>query len=118
MKAQTDGNGRILIAIPRIVLDAREGGYTDTRFIVFLNGQGADYEQVYDDNVIALSGLNIDDHRAVRVVGIDFPKGITQIEIIGTEVIPEFPLSIGLATMAVGLMVGIMRLRSVKQIVH
>jgi hypothetical protein len=102
MKAETDGNGRILIAIPRSVLDAREGGSTDTRFIIFLNGQGVTYEEISDDNVIALTYLEIEDHRDVRVIGIDFPEGTAQIEIIGTEVIPEFPINL-LAVTAVGL---------------
>ncbi|WP_100182551.1 PEFG-CTERM sorting domain-containing protein [Candidatus Nitrosotenuis aquarius] len=76
LKIETEGDGFVSLAIPRDVLDATEDG-SDVDFIVLVDDEEADYEEVDSDD-------------STRWVEIIVPDGASQIEIIGTYAVPEF----------------------------
>ncbi|RNJ78237.1 MAG: PEFG-CTERM sorting domain-containing protein, partial [Nitrosopumilus sp. B06] len=65
-------DGVVTLTIPRSVLDA-----ADTDFYVLVDGEEAEFEET----------SNTETHRTLVI---QFPAGATEIEIIGTFVIPEF----------------------------
>ncbi len=73
-----DGDGTLIIDFPREVLDARADGCSgnDDAFIVLVDGEERDFAESIAD--------------ASRSLSITFEAGASQIEIIGTCVIPEF----------------------------
>jgi len=71
-----ESDGSILLEIPRNVLDSQTGKM-DTDFIVLVDGQEADFEEIDSDST-------------TRTLDIIFPEGATEIEIIGTYAVPEF----------------------------
>ncbi len=73
---QTDGNGQITLSIPRSVLDSKNG-INDQSFIVLVDGQ-----EKTDFTEITTS--------YTRTVTIPFEVGAGIIEIIGTQIVPEF----------------------------
>ena len=76
---QPSGNGNFTIDLPRILIDAKENG-SDTHYVVLANKHGADFKELvtYD----------------YRELTISFTNNTDIIEIIGTQVVPEFgPLS-------------------------
>lgn len=52
-----------------------------------------------------------------RELEITFKKGNNLIEITGTNMVPEFPFSIVIASVAIGVMIAIMRFRKLSKIV-
>lgn len=74
-----DSDGSLIIDFPREVLDAKIGGECsgdDDVFIVLVDGEERDFEESATD--------------ALRSLSITFEAGASQIEVIGTCVIPEF----------------------------
>ena len=74
-----DSDGSLIIDFPREVLDAKIGGECsgdDDVFIVLVDGEERDFEESATDTLRSLS--------------IGFEAGASQIEVIGTCVIPEF----------------------------
>ncbi len=75
----TDKDGELAITLPRDLIDAKfEGG--DNQFIVTVDEEDWDFEEV---NITSTD----------RTLKIQVPSGSGEIEIIGTQVIPEFPLA-------------------------
>jgi len=76
VKIQADNDGQITLNIPRSVLDAKIGT-NDSNFAVLIDGEEVDQftESPASD---------------VRSITIMFPAGSEKIEIIGTQIIPEF----------------------------
>jgi predicted secreted protein with PEFG-CTERM motif len=73
-----EGDGQLVIRMPREVADARGGDGEDTDYVVILDDVGE--EEIPDDDY--------DDR--VRTLTIDFNADTTSIEILGTFVAPEF----------------------------
>ncbi len=73
---QATGNGQITLNIPRSVLDAK-AGVKDDSFFVLVDGEEK-------DNFVDTPSAN------TRTLTIPFWTGAEQIEIIGTQVVPEF----------------------------
>ena len=73
---QADNDGQIVLNIPRSVLDAKTGT-SDSSFVVLVDGQEAD--QFTDSPSTDTRSLTI-----------PFQAGAGQIEIIGTQIVPEF----------------------------
>ncbi|MEW6043305.1 MAG: PEFG-CTERM sorting domain-containing protein [Thermoproteota archaeon] len=71
-----ESDGSISLMIPRDVLDSTSGD-EDTDFIVLVDGEEADFEEIDSDD-------------ATRTLDITFSEGATEIEIIGTYAVPEF----------------------------
>ena len=84
----TTSSGTFAITMPRVLIDAKNGGQDD-KFFVLING--------------IVSTFNETKTYAERTLTIQFPSGTTQIEIIGTKIVPEFGelASITLAIMVV-----------------
>ena len=76
LKIETESDGSISIAVPSDVLIAQEDG-EDVDFIVLVDGEEADFEEVDNDG-------------STRTLDITFEDGASEIEIIGTWAVPEF----------------------------
>jgi hypothetical protein len=84
--------GKLYVGIPRDLLDASDGTQ-DTSYIVLMNGQDAGNDVVEVTRILGTS----DD---VRVLSIRYGQGQKQIEIVGTQIVPEFGLGMLVATLA------------------
>ena len=92
----TDQDGELKITLPRQLIDARING-DDDDFIVLVDGEEADFEET-------------DTTATERTLTIPVPAGAEEVEIIGTQVIPEFGILAALAlAAAVGAIVVISR---------
>ncbi|MGI0062246.1 MAG: PEFG-CTERM sorting domain-containing protein, partial [Nitrosotalea sp.] len=84
---QTTGAGNMTITLPRTLVDAKTGG-VDDQFFVLEDGANIDFQE---------SKTNAD-----RTLLISFPDGTEKIEIIGTQVVPEFgSLAVIIITVAI-----------------
>jgi signal transduction histidine kinase len=70
----TDG-GKLLIELPRNVIDAKGQGSADAKYAIKIEGKGVDYKEI---------GTNI----KARILQIDFGKDDKVIEITGTQMAP------------------------------
>lgn len=77
LKIETESDGSISLAIPREVLDSLDDAGDDTDFIVLVDDEEADFEEIESDD-------------STRTLDITFPEGASQVEIIGTYAVPEF----------------------------
>lgn len=75
---QTTGDGTLTISMPRTLIDAKKTDGTDDQYFVLNDGQENDQFQ-------ETSTTNTD-----RTLQIPFSNGTSQVEIIGTFVVPEF----------------------------
>ncbi len=75
---QTTGDGKLTITMPRLLIDAKKSNGTDDQYFVLNDGQENDEFQ-------EMNPTSTD-----RTLEIPFSNGTSQIEIIGTFVIPEF----------------------------
>jgi plastocyanin len=72
-------DGELMITLPRALIDSKTGAMDDD-FIILVEGDEADYTE----------------HHATdteRVLTIAVPAGTEEIEIVGTNVVPEFPVA-------------------------
>jgi PGF-pre-PGF domain-containing protein/predicted secreted protein with PEFG-CTERM motif len=79
MPIQATQDGLLTLILPRSVVDAKKGDM-DVPFIVLQDGKEMDYYEQTNST-----------HRTLTI---HFTKGTEEIEIIGTHVIPEFPLGV------------------------
>lgn len=87
---QTTGDGLLTITMPRSLIDAKKSDGTDDQFIVLNDGQ-------QNSNANETTTTNTD-----RTLAIPFKNGTSQIEIVGTFVIPEFgPIAALVLTIAI-----------------
>ena len=70
-------DGKIILELPRESIDAEKQNGKDEEFIILINNAQTTYEEIQSEST-------------VRTVGINFEKGDSEIQIIGTYVIPEF----------------------------
>jgi len=70
-------NGKIILELPRESIDAEKQNGKDEKFIILIDDAQTTYEKIQSDSTI-------------RIIGINFEKGDSEIQIIGTHVIPEF----------------------------
>jgi len=73
---QTSNDGILTITLPRSLIDAKSGSLDD-QYFVLLDGQEADFSE---------TNTTLTD----RTLSIPFVDGTEEIEIIGTQVVPEF----------------------------
>ena len=69
------GDGSLTMTMPRSLIDAK-AGTSDDQFFVLVDGADTDFTE---------NKTNTD-----RTVTLSFPEGTQQVEVIGTQVIPEF----------------------------
>src|SRR5918911_3768807 len=79
----SQSNGRLSIELPRNIIDSKKQGDVDDRYIVFQDGQVSSPEEIKTDS-------------QARTLAIDFDKGVGQIEISGSKIMPEFATLNGL----------------------
>jgi hypothetical protein len=86
----TSGDGNLTIQLPRNVMDSKGPQNEDEDYIVFVDGIQTDTEEVISNN-------------QTRTLSIDFEKGVEQIEIAGTRIIPEFGSEISMLLLSVSI---------------
>jgi len=77
VKINSLDDGKIILELPRESIDAEKQNGKDEKFIILIDDAQTTYEQIQSDST-------------VRIIGINFEKGDSEIQIIGTHVIPEF----------------------------
>jgi hypothetical protein len=73
----SQSDGKLIIELPRNVIDSKKQGNKDTDYAVFQDGQDAAADEIKNNN-------------QVRTLAINFDKGTQEIEISGTQLVPEF----------------------------
>lgn len=73
LKTSSDGN--LTMTMPRTLIDAKSGS-SDDQFIVLVDGADTEFTESKTD--------------ADRTISLSIPDGTQQVEVIGTQVIPEF----------------------------
>lgn len=86
-------DGNITLEIPREVLDAKKQNKTDDAFIIIIDGIQAPYQETITDS-------------NSRVISINFEQGDSNMEIIGTTIIPEFG-TITIMILAIGIITAV-----------
>ena len=86
----TTSDGEITITLPREIIDAKVGNDDDIFFVL------VDFEEV------PFTETKTPTHRYITI---QFPEGTEEIEIIGTSVVPEFPLAIVVLSLSIMLIV-------------
>ncbi len=86
---ESTDEGSISLEIPRYALDAKKQDETDDIFIIIIDGIEAPYQETITDS-------------NSRVITINFEQGDSDIEIIGTTIIPEFG-TIAVMILAIGI---------------
>lgn len=87
---ESTDEGSISLEIPREVLDAKKQDKTDDTFIIIIDGIEAPYQETLTDS-------------DSRIITINFEQGDSDIEIIGTTIIPEFG-AIAVMILVIGIM--------------
>lgn len=82
LSIKTTNAGSLIISLPRTLIDARDNG-SDSHFTVLTNNHGVNFQELTTQNY--------------RQLTIPFANKTNTIEIIGTQIIPEFG---GLVTLA------------------
>jgi predicted secreted protein with PEFG-CTERM motif len=77
VKINSLDDGKIILELPRESIDAEKQNGKDEKFIILINDAQTTYEEIQSDST-------------VRIIEINFEKGDSEIQIIGTHVIPEF----------------------------
>jgi hypothetical protein len=72
--------GQIMVTLPRSLIDAKTDGQDD-EFIVLVDGDGVEYEEH------STAGTE-------RTITIPLFAGSGEVEIVGTQVVPEFPIAV------------------------
>jgi predicted secreted protein with PEFG-CTERM motif len=72
---QTTNDGKFTITLPRVLIDAKNG-QQDDQFFVLIDGKESSFMETKT--------------KSGRTLSIQFPEGTEQIEIIGTQLVPEF----------------------------
>ncbi|MEM2759705.1 MAG: plastocyanin/azurin family copper-binding protein [Nitrososphaerales archaeon] len=80
LTVEADGDGELLVTLPRALIDAKMNG-ADDQFIVLVDGDEVDYMEHHTS-------------ATERALSIEIPAGTTEVEIVGTWVVPEFPIAV------------------------
>ena len=99
---ESTDQGSISLEIPRVALDAKKQDKTDDTFIIIIDGVEAPYQETVTDS-------------NSRVITINFEQGDSDIEIIGTTIIPEFG-TIAVMILVIGMVTTILVTRNKFQI--
>ena len=95
-------DGKIILELPREYIDAEKQNGKDAEFIILINDVQTTYEEIQSDST-------------VRIVGVNFEKGDSEIQIIGTYVIPEFG-TIVMIVLTIGILTSILLTKNKFQI--
>jgi predicted secreted protein with PEFG-CTERM motif len=99
--------GKIVLDLPRKYIDAEKQNGKDEIFIILIEKQNGDVvETTYKEET---------SHSEIRTITIDFEEGDSEIQIIGTYVIPEFGIIV-MIILTVGIMSSVLLTRNRFQI--
>ena len=102
VKINSLDNGKIILELPRESIDAEKQNGKDEKFIILIDNSQTTYEEIESDSI-------------VRIIGINFEKGDSEIQIIGTHVIPEFG-TIVMIILTIGILASILLTKNKFQI--
>jgi len=102
VKINSSNDGKIILELPRESIDAEKQNGKDEKFIILINDAQTTYEEIQSDST-------------VRIIGINFEKGDSEIQIIGTYVIPEFG-TIVMIILTIGILASILLTKNKFQI--
>jgi len=102
VKINSLGDGKIILELPREYIDAEKQNGEDEKYIILINDAQTTYEETSSDSTI-------------RTIEINFDKGDSQIQIIGTHVIPEFG-TIVMIILTIGILASILLTKNKFQI--
>jgi predicted secreted protein with PEFG-CTERM motif len=102
VKINSLDDGKINLELPRESIDAEKQNGEDEKFIILIDDVQTTYEEIQSDS-------------AVRIIGINFEKGDSEIQIIGTYVIPEFG-TIVMIILTIGILASILLTKNKFQI--
>jgi predicted secreted protein with PEFG-CTERM motif len=102
VKINSLDDGKINLELPRESIDAEKQNGEDEKFIILIDDVQTTYEEIQSDS-------------AVRIMGINFEKGDSEIQIIGTYVIPEFG-TIVMIILTIGILTSILLTKNKFQI--
>ena len=99
--------GKIILDLPRKYIDAEKQNGKDEVFIILVEKQNGDIvETIYKEET---------SHSEIRTISINFEEGDSEIQIIGTYVIPEFGMIV-MIILTVGIMASVLLTRNRFQI--
>jgi predicted secreted protein with PEFG-CTERM motif len=102
VKINSTNNGKIILELPREYIDAEKQNSKDEKFIILIDDVQTTYEEMESDST-------------VRILGINFEKSDSEIQIIGTYVIPEFG-TIVMIILTIGILASILLTKNKFQI--
>ena len=102
VKINSSNNGKIILELPREFIDSEKQNGKDEEFIILINDVQTTYEEIQSNSEI-------------RSLGINFEKGDSEIQIIGTYVIPEFG-TIVMIILTIGILASILLTKNKFQI--
>jgi predicted secreted protein with PEFG-CTERM motif len=102
VKINSLDDGKIILELPREFIDAEKQKGKDEKFIILIDDTQTTYEKIQSDST-------------VRIIGINFEKGDSKIQIVGTYVIPEFG-TIVMIILIIGIMTSILLTKNKFQI--
>ena len=102
VKINSSNNGKIILELPREFIDSEKQNGKDEEFIILINDVQTTYEEIQSNSEI-------------RSLGINFEKGDSEIQIIGTYVIPEFG-TIVMVILTIGILTSILLTKNKFQI--
>jgi predicted secreted protein with PEFG-CTERM motif len=102
VKINSLDDGKIILELPRESIDAEKQNGKDEKFIILIDDAQTTYEEIQSDST-------------VREIGINFEKGDSEIQIIGTHVIPEFG-TIVMIILTIGILASILLTKNKFQI--
>jgi len=102
VKINSLDNGKIILELPREFIDSKKQNDKDIKFIILINDAQTTYEEIQSDSTI-------------RIIEINFEKGDSEIQIIGTYVIPEFG-TIVMIVLTIGILTSILLTKNKFQI--
>jgi len=102
LKINAFDEGRIILDLPREFIDAEKQNGKDEKFIILIDN----VQTVYEESI-----SNSD----IRTLTVNFEQSDSEIQIIGTYVIPEFG-AVVMTMLAIGIMVSVLLTRNRFQI--
>jgi len=107
VQINTSDEGKIILDLPRTYIDAEKQNGKDEVFIILVEKQNG--------NVVETTYNEETSHSEIRTLTINFEEGDSEIQIIGTYVIPEFG-TIVMIILTVGIMASVLLTRNKFQI--
>lgn len=97
MLVNTQDGGNLTLTLPRQMIDSLQGNNTDAQFQVMIDGKATKYQE--GQPIVAQ-----EDGSQSREITVFIPKGSAKLEVVGTQVVPEFPMPL---TTVIAAIVGI-----------